>query len=236
MAKKSEQPKENYLKMPNHILNIEGLGEGEKMLLAHIHSFGRKGCWQSNETLGRMFFRKARTISLWIAKLKAGRHILWLHPKGYYRTLWAKAHPDVKASDMLLYRDGEIPKAEVISGQSEAVPLRKKLRSECAEGCEVTAQKPVIPLRKKLRQTNNTTMRDKKKETSATPAPLPAGGQAPALLTDRTAGYKAHIEQLKKSFGLGAPRRGPKLDDAEWEQSRQKNVKALEALRTDEVK
>ena len=89
MAKKGDKPQEHYLKMPNHILNIEGLGKGEKMLLAHIYSFGRKGCWQSNETIGKMFFRSERTISVWVANLKKGRHILWLHPKGFYRTLWA---------------------------------------------------------------------------------------------------------------------------------------------------
>ena len=183
-----------------------------------------------------MFFCKPRTISLWVANLKKGRHILWLHPKGYYRTLWAKAHPDVKGSDKLLYRDGEISKTEVISGHIEAVPLRKKLRSKYAENCEVTAQKPVIPLRKKLLHTNNTTTRDINKETSATPTPLPAGGQAPALLEDRKAENITRIEQLKKSFGLGAPRRGRKLSDTEWEQSRQKNIRGLEALRIDKAK
>jgi hypothetical protein len=64
MAKKTDKPTEHYLKMPNHILNIERLGKGEKMLLAHIYSFGTKGCWQNNETLGKMFFRQTRTISL----------------------------------------------------------------------------------------------------------------------------------------------------------------------------
>jgi hypothetical protein len=83
MAKKNKEPKEHYLKMPNHILNIEGLGKGEKMLLSHVYCFGRWGCWQSNETLGKMFFRKTRTISAWVGKLKKACHILWLHPKGY---------------------------------------------------------------------------------------------------------------------------------------------------------
>lgn len=127
MATKREKVQENYLKMPNHILNIEGLGKGEMMMLAYIFSFGRKGCWQSNETLGKMFFRSPRTISLWVANLKKGHHILWLHPKGYYRTLWAKSHPDVKGANKLLYRDQEISKTDVIRGQIESNPLRKKI-------------------------------------------------------------------------------------------------------------
>ena len=210
--------------MPNHILNIEGLGTGEKMLLAHIHSFGRKGCWQSNETLGKMFFRSPRTISMWVANLKKGRYILWLHPKGYYRTLWAKSHPDVRASNKLLYRDVEILKTEVIFGQAKPIPLRKKLPSECAKSCEVTAQKPVVPLRKKLLHTNNTTTKEINEDNTATPTPLPAGRQAPALLVDRKNEYVSKIEQLKRNFGKGPPR---KLTSAEREQRRQAQLRAL---------
>ena len=223
--------------MPNHILNIEGLGKGPKMLLAHIFSFGRKGCWQSNETLGKMFFCAPRTISMWIAKLKKGSYILWLHPKGYYRTLWAKSHPDVKGSDKLSYRDGEISKRKIISGQTDSVPLRNKLPSECADNCAVSAQKPVIPLRKKLLHTNNTIKKDKTKDNTATPTPLPAGGQTPALLEDRKAETVAYIEQQKKSFGLSARRRNtPELTAAERERRRQEQKRALLAVGTGETK
>jgi hypothetical protein len=38
--------KELYLKVPYHILNIPSLGLCEKALLAHIYSFGEKGCCQ----------------------------------------------------------------------------------------------------------------------------------------------------------------------------------------------
>ena len=78
------------------------------------------------------------------------------------------------------YRGREIPKDKVISGQVGSSSLRNKLPSECAENCAVTAQKPVDPLRKNLPQTNNTTKKDKNKDT-ATPSPLPTGGQAQAL-------------------------------------------------------
>lgn len=220
--------------MPNHILNIEGLGKGEKMLLSHIFSFGRKGCWQSNETMGKMFFRSERTISVWVANLKKGRYILWLHPKGNYRTLWAKTHPDVKGSDKLLYRKQEISKTKVISGQIESEPLRRKLPSECAENCEVSAQKPVVPLRRKLLHTNNTIKKETTKDTTATPTPLPAGGQASALLVDRKAESIARIERWKKSFGWGARRQTPELTAAECEQRRQEQRRALLATGTGE--
>jgi hypothetical protein len=126
----------------------------------------------------------------------------------------------------LLYRDGEIAKTKVIYGITESIPLRRNLPSECAENCEVSAQKNGIPLRRKLLPTNNTTTEEITKDTSATPAPLPAGGQAPALLADRKAGYIARIEQQMKSFGLNARRR-PRLSAAEREQRRQQQKRAL---------
>jgi hypothetical protein len=226
MGEKSEKPKENYLKIPNHILNIPGLGQGEKLLLAHVHSFGRKGCWQNNETIGRMFFRRPRTISLWISNLKKGRHILWRHPKGFYRTLWAKSHPEVQVATKLLYRGQEIPKAEIISGLAKPAPLSRKLPSECAENCGATTQKNGIPVRRKLLHTNNTTKKDINKDTSATPAPLPAGGHAPALLEDRKKDAQAEVEQFKRSFG-SRRRRKSGFSPGECEQNRQKQIKAL---------
>lgn len=226
MAKKKEKQQEHYLKVPNHILNIRGLGKGEKMLLAHIYSYGRKGCWEKNDTLGQMFFRSPRTISGWVSNLKKGGHILWLHPKGFYRTFWAKSHPDVKQAATLLYRNREIPKSEVVSGQAKSTLLRKNLPSEYAENCEVTAQKPVVPLRKKLLQTNNTTNKETTGGTTATPTPLPAAGQAPALLEDRKAGAITAVEQLKRNFGSGKQRSKP-LSNAERQQRVQQQRKAL---------
>lgn len=84
--------KEHYLKMPYHILNLPALELSEKVLLAHIYSFGEKGCWQSNETLAKMFMTSQRTISRYIAKLKPFIYVK--KPKGYFRTIWAKSYYD----------------------------------------------------------------------------------------------------------------------------------------------
>ena len=227
MVNKPKRPAENYLNMPNHIRNIPKLGYGVKELLAHIYSFGRKGCWQSNETLGKMFFRSGRTISGWIGSLKKGRHILWVNGKGYYRTLYAKTHPDVIESATLMYRDREVSKAEVIAGQADGGTPRRKLPGDYAEKCEVTSQKPVIPPRRKLPPTNNTTKKETTEGTTATPSPLPAGGQAPALLQDRKNQMSDTTEQLKRGFGRSGGRRGPKLTDKQFEDRRQKVLRGL---------
>jgi hypothetical protein len=74
-SKGKKEPKELYLKVPYHILNIPGLGLCEKVLLAHIYSFGEEGCWQSNADVSFKFQALSlklvgpRTISLWISKL-----------------------------------------------------------------------------------------------------------------------------------------------------------------------
>ena len=87
---------EPYLKVPAHILNLPHLGLSEKALLAHIYSFGPRGCWQSNATLARLFQTSDRTISRWLAALLRANLLLAKNPKGYYRTLWVLSHPDVK--------------------------------------------------------------------------------------------------------------------------------------------
>ena len=95
----SARPKrhiEPYLKVPHHILNRTDIGLAEKILLAHIYSFGAKGCWQSNATLARHFQTSDRTISRWLAVLLRANLLLVKNPKGYYRTLWVLSHPDVK--------------------------------------------------------------------------------------------------------------------------------------------
>jgi len=228
-TKKSKGTNETYLKIPNHILSIEGLNYGQKQLLAHIYSFGRKGCWNSNETLGKMFHRSSRTITDWIVQLKKGQHILWVHGKGFYRTLYAKTHPDVKEAISLVYRGKEIPKVKVISGQAESALLSRKLPGELAENCEVTWQKSVIPLSRKLLHTNNTTKKDTNRDT-ATPAPLPAGGQAPALLEHRKEQDKSRVKDFLRHFGNGPrSKQRRQLTPEEWQRSKVRNLRALYA-------
>jgi len=62
----------------------------------------------------------------------------------------------------------------------------------------------------------------------ATPAPLPARGQASALLEDREMEQKTNIEQFKQKFGIGAKREQRKHPSpAEFEKKKQQQIKAL---------
>jgi len=227
MAQKSKKPKENYLKIPNHILNLQGIKLSEKVLLAHFYSFGRKGCWQGNDTLGKMFFVSERTITTWVANLKKATCILWVHPKGRYRTIWAKTHPEVREAQKLLYMREEISKNAVITGHAAEILLGRNLPEGIEENCRPTRKNDCNQVGRKLLHTNNTTIKDTTKDTTATPTPLPAGGQASALLDQREDEALDKIEQLKHSFGEISRRRGPELTAAEIQQRKQQQLKAL---------
>jgi hypothetical protein len=231
MAKKSEKQskKSNGLWIPYPILNIpkDKLGFGEKVLLAHIYSFGQKGCWQGNETLGKMFFVTERTISTWVAKIKQAGCILWVHPKGRYRTIWAKSHPDVIAANALHYMGEEISKEAVVTGHAAEILQRRNLPGYSEEICVPTTKNDCNQVRRNFPHTNNTSNKDTNTNTHAVDLPLPAGGQASQLLKDRKAGVMAQVEQQTKSFGLGARRRTPELTPAERERRRQAQKRAL---------
>ena len=60
------------------------------------------------------------------------------------------------------------------------------------------------------------------------PTPLPAGGQAPALLEDRKSEQQANLERLKAQIGFGVRKKYQSLSEAEFEHRRQKVLKDLQ--------
>ena len=140
-AKKAQ--KELYLKIPYHILNLRGVGLSEKVLLAHIYSFGVKGCWQSNATLAEIFMTSTRTISLWLGHIVQAELVQIKSPKGYYRTIWAKSHPEVRSATHLHYRQKKTSK----TGPEQNEDVAGHCAKNCAQdrqNCALTAQNLVI--------------------------------------------------------------------------------------------
>ena len=224
------KPKEKYLKIPYYILNIEGISLSEKVLLAHFHSYGTKGCWQSNETLGKMFFISARSISKWVTNLKKHNLVYWVHPKGRYRTIWAKTHPDVATSEELFYMNEKISKKSVIEGHAAQILLRKNLPTTQEENSVVTEKNRVVQVGRNLLHTNNTTNKDTKRATIERPSPLPAGGQSPAALVERTQARMDATEYFKQKFGIGSRKIFTPLSEAEFQNEKDKQKQALLAL------
>jgi hypothetical protein len=225
-TKRKKEPKELYLKIPYHILNIPGLGLCEKVLLAHIYSFGEKGCWQSNATLGEIFMVDGRTISRWLARLKKNSLVLWVHPKGRYRTIWAKSHPNVKTGAALSYMGEQISKEAVISGHAAAILQRQNCPGGIDRSVLPTATNQCIQVGQNCPHTNNTTKKDIISQTTAPPSPLPAGGQAPAVLAERKAAAVRRIEEFKKQFGIAKRPREP-LSEQEIQNRKQSQLSAL---------
>ena len=183
-----------------------------RILLAHIDSFGRDGCWASNETLAKIFDVSTRTITERIGQLKKTGRIWWVNPRSPYRTIWSNTHPEVKASDTLLYRGRETPKADL---------LGRKLPSNIEGGFQVTSKNGREPHRSTLPTDKNHINSDIKAK------PALAGRGQPALLQDREIEQYKNIQKFKDHFGSKQGRRTPGLAPAEFEKKKQDQLKAL---------
>lgn len=175
--KTKKQARERYLAIPYHILNLGGIGLCQKVLLAHIYSFGVKGCYQSNKTLSKVFMVSPATISRWISELRS--HIYIKSPKGYYRTIWAKSHQQVQESARLHYKGKQTPQV----GRSQHTDHGKNTedpRQKCTSDCGKSA----IRLRQNCGTTNNNTIKEINTETTPLP-PLPPKKGASAVLDER---------------------------------------------------
>lgn len=190
--------KEPYLKIPAHILNLSQIGLCEKVLLAHIYSFSAKGCWQSNETLGQIFLVCPRTIERWLSAIR--KFIIVRNSKGYYRTIWAKSHPDIKYDRNV---------------------------GVVRQNCRCDSDKIVVRPRQNCRTTNNNTITENKERTIASPSPLPSCGQASATLAYRMRSNSEQIEKFKRNFGRAD--KIVKLTPQQFEQRRAQQLAALRA-------
>ena len=222
MTNKVKEPKEQYLKVPYHILNLDAISLPEKILLAHIYSFGKKGCWQSNNTLAKIFNTSPGTVSRWITKIK--KYLYVKCPKGYHRTLWAKSHPDVREAAKLRYRGRNILKNNTAGIRKNDKDHEKKRESDL--------RKFAIPLTQKCATTNNTTNKETIKDTIEPPSPLLAGGQAPAALEHKSQARHAALENFKIRFGhRQAIKKLNPLSEAEFHEKARLQRKALLAAK-----
>jgi hypothetical protein len=201
----------------NEIMNNRTLNDSEKMLLAHFDSFGAKGCYQANGTLAEIFMTKPRTIRRRIAKINKAGLIYIKSPKGYYRTIWVRSNSEVAEACKLWYRGKEIEK-----------PNGQKWPTKVDKTGQPSRKKSVFRHGQNCPTTDTDTVKETQKETKATPAPLPARGQATALLEDRKAGLIAEVEQLKHTFGQSG-RQKTAAERQQWIQDQKTALLAFEA-------
>jgi hypothetical protein len=215
----AKENNERYLKLPNRILNMLDFSIPTRLLLAYIDSFGLEGCWANNETLAKMFDVTTRTITERIGQLKKTGRIWWVHPRSPYRTIWSNTHPEVKASDTLIYRGREVLKAEL---------LGNKLPSNIEGGFQVTSKNGRELHRSTLPTDKNHISNDIKAK------PALAGRGQPALLQDKEIEQYSNIKKFENNFGSHRECRRPGLTPEKFEKRRQDQLKAL--LRPQEEK
>ncbi len=210
-----KQVREKYLAIPYSILNLRDIGLCQKALLAYIYSFGHRGCWQSNKTLAGIFMVSTRVISRWICAVR--KYIYIKNPKGYYRTLFARSHPDVQLMSLNRHKSGANCPASGLAKNGEPV----------SRNCLTDRAKNGSQLSRDCLTTNVNTNKETMKEPKEPPPPLPAGGQASAVLAERKRQRLAEIGKFKKTFGR--PGWMP-MTKNEFDKRRQESIRALLAV------
>ncbi|KKN18850.1 hypothetical protein LCGC14_0951590 [marine sediment metagenome] len=100
-----------------------------KLLFMRIASFGEKGCWMKNETLGEDFNRSDRTIRRAITSLWQKGDIIVTGWNGHGRTLYAAGHPMVLDKLMELYESAKQKgKVKDLSEYREKSRYRSKIK------------------------------------------------------------------------------------------------------------
>jgi hypothetical protein len=187
---------ERFLAVVYSVLARSDINDSEKLLLAHIWSYGAKGCWETNETMATMFNVTPRQVTTRVGRLKNAGCLLWLHGKNYHRTLWARQHPNVVKASVLPYRGQMILKESLYSGHNGTAPPGRNLPGNIEADFHVTRKDRCKPPGRNLPETKNTTRREITRSTG----PPSAQTRAPALLEAQRQRAKEELD--KKMRGL----------------------------------
>lgn len=211
VAKERKKSRKLGLWIPERILKMSFLSGDEKIFYAYVYSFGERGCWQTDEQIGKYFGRSIRTVQRYHQNCKKAGLFKVIAKKSKYRRIWAKDHPKYKAMR-----------------KKQAKELRQKRHSRTTKMSELPRQ--TCPTTNKY--TNKTTNKGR----GGSPSPAE---QAHAPLKDKQQQLEAYrkkeetivsIEQLKRKFGRDGRRKTPELTAEEREQRRQANKRALLAI------
>ncbi|MFC1781111.1 hypothetical protein ACFLZ8_02470 [Planctomycetota bacterium] len=215
MAKEKKKYRELGTWLPQRIRELSFLSGDDKIYYAHIYSFGERGCWQTDEQIGKALGCSERSIQRYQSHCNKAGLLKVIGKKSKYRRIWAKDHPKY-----------------ITMRKKKAIQLRQERQSSTTKLSEL--------LRQNCPTTNKYTNKRTNKKSGGSPLPVE---QAHALQKNKQQQLEAYrtkeetitsIEQLKNSFGYSARRRTTGLSSAEWEQRRQKQQKELLAVKTAE--
>jgi hypothetical protein len=215
MAKDGKKFRNLGLWVPVKILKMPFLSGDEKLFYAHVFSFGERGCWQTDEQIGKALGRSERSIQRYKANCRKAGLFKVTGEGTPRRRMWAKDHLKYKA-----WR------------KKQAEKLRQMRRGSTTDAASLPRQN--------RRTTNKGTNKATNKQRGGSPSPAE---QAHAPLNDkkrRLEAYRAKeetvasIEQLKRGFGRGGRRRTQELTAAECEQRRQQILKQCDQMKEQE--
>lgn len=211
MAKEHKKSRKIGLWIPQRILKMSFLSGDEKIFYAYVYSFGERGCWQTDEQIGKALGRSVRSVQRYHRNCRKAGLFKVIAKKSRYRRIWAKDHPKYKAMRM-----------------KQAKQLRQIRQSRATDASELLRQNCPTT----ITYTNKTTI----KERGGSPSPAE---QAHAPLNGKQQQLEAHrmkeetiasIEQLTRNFGRDGRRRTPELTAVEHDRRRKEQKRALLAI------
>ncbi len=125
----------------------------------------------------------------------------------------------------------QISKEAVINGHAAEILLGQNCQESIDKSVVPAATKQCVQVRQDCLHINNTTNKDTIRATIERPLPLPAGGQAPAALEQRTEARLDAIGNFKQKFGIGSRKKYTPLSEGEFHDKKQKQKEALLALK-----
>jgi len=207
MVEDSKKYRNLGLWIPEKIKKMSMLTGDEKIFYAHVYSFGERGCWQTDQQIGKALGRSERSIQRYQANCHKAGLLKVIGKKSKYRRIWAKDHPKYKA-------------------------MRKKKANELRQIRQSRTTDPSELLRQNCPTTNKYTNKSTNKQSGGSPSPAeqahsPLNGKQQQLEEYRKKEEtNASIEQLTRNFGRGG-RRTSEPTAAELQQEAQKQKRAL---------
>ena len=222
MAKQQNKSRELGLWIPQRIRELTCLSAEDKIYYAYVYSFGDRGCWQTDEQIGKALGRSTRTIQRYQSNCKKAGLLKVIGQGSPFRKIWAKDNPKY-----------------IAMRKKKAIELKQQRKSTTTNLSELPrqiCQGSTTNLSESLRQICPTTNKDTNKRTNKESggSPSPADGQAHAPHKNKQQQLEDYrmkeeninsIEQHKKSFGNGAP--WAKLSEADTLQRVQENKRRL---------
>lgn len=208
MQQKTEIP---FMRAYDFVVGDPNLLPAEKLVIIVVCRYWPKPSWQSNERIAEACGFSKRYIEKLIKCLADKSYISrgYAHIRKNGRLLTCRVIVPLRFPKQTDY---QVQWVETVPQDGEeAVP-----RDDHQPYCSSQTTLPQDDQLEKNRYRNR----------NAAPAPLPAGGQAPALLQNRSNETIEFVEQIKRKLGIGK-KAHKALTKKEFQDRKQKQLKAL---------